>query len=97
MAQDTQPGDRISTDSVGRVRIDRVIPLPWVLGIIAAGVMNAASMYYSQQQMISVVAELKGEVRAITAGMAAAQNRDTEHTLRLQALERSQDNERARK
>jgi hypothetical protein len=97
MSADTQPGDRIGTDSVGRVRIDRVIPLPWVMGIIAAGVMNAASMYYGQQQLITIVAELKGEVRAINSGMAAAQNRDTEHTLRLQALERSQDNERARK
>ena len=34
MADPTRPGDLVGQDASGRVRIDRVLPLPWVLGIL---------------------------------------------------------------
>ena len=94
---DSLPGDLIGKDAAGRVRIDRVIPLPWVLGIIGAGVMNAAAMYYGQRQLIEAVAELKTDVRGLVSGVAASVNRDTEHSLRIQALERRVDQLETRK
>lgn len=74
-------------DDSGRLRIDRVIPLPWVMGVIGAGVVNAAAMYYGQQQLIEKVGEMRTEVRGVTAAIAAGTNRDIEHSLRLQTLE----------
>jgi hypothetical protein len=35
--KDTKPGDLVGTDTgTGRVRIDRVLPLPYVLGFFGA-------------------------------------------------------------
>lgn len=84
---DTRPGDVVGTDDSGRVRIDRVIPLQWVMGIIGAGVINAAAMYYGQQQLIEKVGEMRTEIKAITSAIIAASNRDIEHSMRLQTLE----------
>jgi hypothetical protein len=88
---DSLPGDFIGKDSTGRVRIDRVIPLPWVMGVIGAGIVNAAAMYYGQQQLIEKVGEMRSEIRAITAAISLASTRDTEHSMRLQSLERRMD------
>lgn len=87
-APDTKPGDFVGTDSSGRVRIDRVIPLHWVLGIILAGVLNAAATYYGQQQLVATVAELKTEVRATNDARAAMNNKLTEHSVELGAIKR---------
>jgi len=84
---DTRPGDVVGIDETGRVRIDRVIPLQWVMGIIGAGVINAAAMYYGQQQLIEKVGEMRNEIKAITSAIVAASNRDIEHSMRLQTLE----------
>lgn len=85
---DSQPTDLVGTDHTGRVRIDRVIPLQWVLGVIAAGVVNAAAMYYGQQQLIAGLAELKAEVRTLTQTSTTGQLLDREHTLQIADHER---------
>lgn len=94
---DSQPNDLVGTDASGKVRIDRVIPLPWVLGVIGAGIVNAAAMYYGQQQLIEKVTDMRAEIRAITAAIALAATRDTEHSMRIQNLERRVDQLEARK
>jgi hypothetical protein len=94
---DSQPNDLIGTDASGKVRIDRVIPLPWVMGVIGAGIVNAAAMYYGQQQLIEKVTDMRAEIRAITAAISLAATRDTEHSMRIQNLERRVDQLEARK
>lgn len=88
---DSRPGDFIGRDVSGRIKIDRVIPLPWLVGICGAIVAQAAAMYYGQQQIAEAVRELKGDVRELTNGASAAASKDVEHTLRIQAVERRVD------
>jgi len=92
---DSLPGDLVGTDSAGNVRIDRVIPLSWALGIIGGVLILAAQQYYGQQQLIEKVADMRTEykataveIRAITNALSNASTRDTEHSMLLQALER---------
>lgn len=94
MAAETKPGDLLGTDAAGRVRIDRVIPLTWVLGIVGAGIVNAAVAYSTQQQLIAnvqvlatEVKELRIEVRALSARDVEQGVRLAEHERRIQALE----------
>jgi hypothetical protein len=94
---DSRPDDLIGSDASGRVRIDRVIPLHWVIGIIGASAINAAATYYGQQQLIEKVAEMRGEIRAITSSLAAGVNQGTEHSMRLRAIERRLDQIELRK
>ena len=96
-APDSLPSDLVGKDASGRVRIDRVIPLPWVMGVIGAGIINAAAMYYGQQQLIEKVTDMRTEIRAITAAISLASTRDTEHSMRLQQLERRVDQLETRK
>lgn len=84
----TKPGDFVGTDPSGRVRIDRVIPLTWVLGIVGAGIVNAASMYYGQQQLVTQVALLAGEVKELRIEVRALSSRDVEQGVRLAEHER---------
>ena len=88
---DSRPGDFIGRDESGRIKIDRVIPLPWLLGILGAVAVNAAAMYYGQQQMIEKVSELKLDVKALASTAAHLNGRDIEHGMRIQALERRVD------
>jgi hypothetical protein len=88
---DSRPGDLVGRDTAGKVRIDRVIPLPWLVGMMAAIVAQAAALYYGQQQTIEKVGELRADVRSLNGSAAVAATRDVEHTMRLQALERRVD------
>ena len=94
---DSLPTDLVGSDASGKVRIDRVIPLPWVLGVIGAGIVNAAAMYYGPPQLIEKVTDMRAEIRAITAAISLAATRDTEHSMRIQNLERRVDQLEARK
>lgn len=95
--QESLPGDLIGTDGSGKVRIDRVIPLHWVIGIIGAGFVNAAATYYGQQQLIEKVSDMREEIRSITAAINTGARSDMEHATRLHALERRMDQLESRK
>jgi hypothetical protein len=84
----TKPGDLVGTDSNGRVRIDRVIPLTWVLGIVGAGIVNAAVAYSTQQQLIAQVGALAAEVKELRIEVRALSARGVEHGVRLAEHER---------
>jgi hypothetical protein len=84
----TKPGDLLGTDASGRLRIDRVIPLTWVLGIVAAGIVNAAVAYSSQQQLIAQVATLAGDIKELRIEVRALSARDVEQGVRLAEHER---------
>lgn len=85
---ESRPGDLVGRDSAGRVRIDRVIPMPWLIGMIGAILLQAAALYYGQAQVAERVAELRADVRSLNSAGAAAATRDVEHAMRIQALER---------
>ena len=85
---ETRPGDLVGRDSAGRVRIDRVIPMPWLIGMIGAILVQAAALYYGQAQVAERVAELRADVRNLNSAGAVAATRVVEHTMRIQALER---------
>jgi len=92
---DSQPNDLVGTDASGKVRIDRVIPLPWLIGIVGAGVISSAQQYFGQQRLIDEVKELRGEMRVMTQAAALSSNRDTEHSMLIQGLQRdSQEKDR---
>lgn len=94
---ESRPGDFIGRDHEGRVKIDRVIPLPWLIGILGMVAANAAAVYYGQQQLVEKFSELKIDVRALAGTAAHLNGRDIEHTLRIQSIERRLDTLEARK
>lgn len=92
---DTRPGDLIGADTEGRIRIDRVIPLPWLLGVVALMLLQAASVYRQalqldagQTQLRDLVIELKAEVRLLREASTAKDLKDTAHDVRLLEHER---------
>ena len=85
---DSRPGDFIGRDAGGRVKIDRVLPLPWLIGIMGAIGLQAVALYYGQQRLADTVVEMKVDVKSLANGASAAAARDVEHTLRIQSLER---------
>lgn len=85
---DSRPGDFVGRDAAGRMRIDRVIPLPWLVGVLGAILLQAAALYYGQAQVAERVSELRTDVRSLNSAGAVAATRDVEHSMRIQALER---------
>lgn len=95
---DSKPHDLVGTDvTTGRMRVDRVVSMQWVLSIIGTIIAAGASIYYGQQQLIKEFAEMRLEMRAFSAALSASSTKDTEHTLRLQSLEKRVDMIEARK
>ena len=90
-APDSRPGDLVGRDDSGRVRIDRVLPLPWVIGMMVGIGLQAATLYYGQQQVAEKVLELRSDVRALNNATQTAATRDVEHSMRIQSLERRVD------
>ena len=84
----TRPGDLRGQDSEGRVRIDRVIPLPWLLGGIAAIALQGVALYYGQQQTAEAVRKMEGRIEAMVTLQAAAQVADAERRAEVRELRR---------
>ena len=84
----TKPGDLVGHDSSGRVRIDRVIPLPWLLGGVGAIALQGVALYYAQQQTAEAVREMKSQLTAIVAAQTAAQVADADSRADLRELRR---------
>ncbi|MCL4695460.1 MAG: hypothetical protein KJ023_00135 [Burkholderiaceae bacterium] len=88
MNETTKPGDLVGRDASGRIRIDRVIPLPWLVGLMLALAGNAATMYYGQQQLAGDMADLKTEVRALATWQGQSLAKDAEVAVELRELRR---------
>lgn len=81
------------------MKITREIPLPWLIGIIAAGFLQAALMYFKQESQGEAIAKLTNtqtdeikkltaEVRQLSVDIGAKNLKDVEHDLKIADHER---------
>lgn len=97
MSTTTKPGDLVGHDAEGRVRIDRVIPLQWVLGMLGAVVVQAMASYYQLQQATDQLREVRARLDGMIAWQGAAQISDAEHRSDIRELRRRIDQLEARR
>lgn len=84
----TKPGDLVGHDSTGRVRIDRVVPLQWVLTILGVVAAQAATLWFQVQSSTESIKEMRVDLRAMTAWQSQSLVKDAETSHRLRDLER---------
>lgn len=68
----TRPGDLVGRSSDGSVRIDRVIPLQWVLGMLGVVIAQAATLWFQVQAGTEAIKEVKVELRAMSSWQSQA-------------------------
>ena len=85
---DTKPGDLMGPDSHGQIRISREIPLPWLIGITATLMVQAATVWFGQQQMSRDISEMKATIREINDRTNSGVGKDIEHSLKLIEIDR---------
>ena len=84
----TKPGDLVGHDAQGRVRIDRVLPLPWVLGSLGAVIVQAVAGYYQLQQATDQLREMRSRLDAVLSWQSLQQVSDAEHRAEIRELRR---------
>ena len=84
----TKPGDIIGQDSAGRIRIDRVIPLPWVLGMLVAVVAQAVTLWMQVQGTTDTVRRIDTRLEAIVSWQSTSQIADAEFRSEVRELRR---------
>lgn len=94
---ETKPGDLRGTDSEGRVRIDRVIPLPWVLGMLGAVVVQAVTMWTQGQTTTDTVRKIETRLDALVSLQGTSQIADAELRAEVRELRRRVDAMEARR
>ena len=70
------------------VRVTREVPFPWLVGIVAMGVANAAVMYYKQNEQDKKMTDILTELRQMAASVAQSSLKDVEHDLKIADLQR---------
>lgn len=88
MADPTRPGDLVGQDASGRVRIDRVLPLPWVLGILGVVIAQAATLWFQVQAGTEALREMRTDLRAMSLAQNQALVRDAQREGDLRELRR---------
>lgn len=73
-------------DPVG-LKVSREIPLPWLVGIVAAGFLQAALVYYKQDAQAEAIVKLTKEVQALTTALGGKDLKDLEHDIRIADLQ----------
>ncbi|MFO1268539.1 MAG: hypothetical protein U1F25_13590 [Rubrivivax sp.] len=94
---ETKPGDLVGQDAAGRVRIDRVIPLPWLLGGIGAIAVQGMALYYSQQQTGDTVRKIESRLDALVSLQGTSQIADAELRAEVRELRRRIESMEARR
>lgn len=84
----SKPGDLVGHDASGRVRIDRVIPLPWVLGMLMAVIVQAVAGYYQLQQTTEQLREVRARLDGMLAWQSVVQISDAEQRAEIRELRR---------
>lgn len=69
-------------DPIG-LKVSREIPLPWLVGIVAAGFLQAALVYYKQDAQAEAIVKLTKEVQALTTALGGKDLKDLEHDIRI--------------
>lgn len=83
------PNDAMSTrTSDHQIKVTREIPLPWLLGLVGAILLFAATVYFTQQRMIEVQEELKTQVKALTTEFMLRNERDQRREFDVEDLKR---------
>jgi hypothetical protein len=70
------------------ITIDRRIPLPWLLGSLAAIVVSWGTMYFQQKQTSEKVSEVAGDVKQIRTDVATQGMKSLEDNISLRDLNR---------
>lgn len=77
------------------VKITRDIPLPWLLGLLGAFFVFAATMYFTQQRQAELLIEMKAQMQKLIDGQDSKLQKDLERDFdiremkgRVAALER---------
>ena len=73
-------------DPVG-LKVSREIPLPWLIGIVAAGFLQAALVYYKQDAQAEQIAKLIKEVQTLSTALSGKDLKDLEHDLKIADLQ----------
>lgn len=73
-------------DPIG-LKVSREIPLPWLIGIVAAGFLQAALVYYKQDAQAEAIVKLTKEVQELKAVLNAKDLKDLEHDLKIADLQ----------
>lgn len=84
----TKPGDLVGQDSDGRVRIDRVIPLQWVLSILGAVVLQGMAGYYQLQQATEQLREMRSRLESFASAQSLQAVHDAEQASEIRELRR---------
>lgn len=93
----TKPGDLVAKRPDGSVRIDRVIPLPWLLGGVGAIAVQGMALYYSQQQTGDTVRKIESRLDALVSLQGTSQIADAELRAEVRELRRRIESMEARR
>ena len=94
---ESKPGDLVGQDSSGKVRIDRVIPLPWALGMLSAVIVQAVTLWFQVQAASDTIKEVRQELKVLSAWQNQALVKDAEVVGELRELRRRVENLEARR
>ncbi len=88
----TQPRESKSMnhrqDDPPLVKVTREIPLPWLVGVITAIIMAAATQYFTQLRQAELIVELTAKVQKLTETLEARTQKDQERDFKLLDIER---------
>jgi len=71
------------------LKVSREIPLPWLIGIVAAGFLQAALVYYKQDAQAEQIAKLIKEVQTLSTALSGKDLKDLEHDSRSRISRRA--------
>lgn len=78
-------------------RVTREVPLTWLIGLVAAGIAQAALIYFKQNDQEKLLTGLRDEIRILNTAVTAKDLKDVEHDLRIADLQRRMLIQEARK
>jgi predicted transcriptional regulator len=70
------------------LRVTREVPFPWLVGLVAVGIANAAVMYYKQSEQDKKLSDLLSEIRQLSASVSQGNLKDVEHDLKIADIQR---------
>lgn len=90
--EDTKPGDVVSTDESGNIRVSRIIPIPYLIGGLVAVAGQAVALYYGQQRMSDELRVMQADMKSIGLQLAVSATKGVEYSMRITELERRLNN-----
>lgn len=87
MSQETHDMTHTRSDDPP-IKITREIPMPWLIGIIGAGFLQAVLVYYKQDAQAEAIVKLTAEVRQLSTDIGSKNLKDVEHDLKIADHER---------